>query len=835
MNAQAYSMSGRSHYQLRDNRFHASYLGLKDSEYRPISVTTEIVDTDWDEDELLSEIEEDEDANSPRVSLNSTSQQSATTVSSYDEAQTPRSSRTREAYPYDFSSSRPVEGPRGPHLFRSSVNSLEYQEILSLSPITPKTARPYDAEFRQPFVLDALPRSRSTPSQFTDEELDPINLAMWSPQKVAQWMLNAGIEPLFAEKFVLNDINGAILITLKFEDLRELDIQSFGVRTKIWEEIHSLRNPKKAEPRPETPIEDEESREVRRERRRMEKERQEQGGHQERSESCPRSRSVKRNHNRRNQLREDVISPLESVSIVGIEQMIPEPHHCSKGENCKTYKKRQRMIEAFKQDHPFVDMDKGGIILVAGDPGNPETAPALNRPSSTEALRPMSDAVPSVVASSDVLGTGMAPLQYLQEAALRNLQTRDPQDNVRQFLNFQHQDKGASTEEVPPTPPFELYPGRAPHGGLRALPKLSIPGQRQAVQRQPQQLRPSNLQQEFVPYAMERVEAKSPDLTTPTAPYRFGTPFSDMDIPVTAVPLGPVARDASQSVPPDMGYRAAPLSRSRASHRPSLQIMAPVEEDVCTPTNPMQGQGSSITPRRRPSLSPKSYSPIKQSSPPRIPSRPQHTLQAPPRPHYPWSQPQQLAATGTGVAAATVKDAEGISYQGPVKKRKTRMLRHEWHDQYAVLKGTRLALHKDATDRDRTLEYIDIDDYAIACSSLSTTSKLNAAFKAMSITRGGHKKSSSTASTDDIAAFSFQLIPQEPEGSKRRLRKRESQSISGPLTGPLDGAFNATGKTHHFAVRSRDERIDWMRELMLAKALKQKGEGFEVSVNGNMI
>ncbi len=45
----------------------------------------------------------------------------------------------------------------------------------------------------------------------------------------------------------------------------------------------------------------------------------------------------------------------------------------------------------------------------------------------------------------------------------------------------------------------------------------------------------------------------------------------------------------------------------------------------------------------------------------------------------------------------------------------------------------------------------------------------------------------------------------------------------------------ARGKTHHFAVKSRDDRIDWMRELMLAKALKQKGEGAEVSVNGNMI
>jgi hypothetical protein len=40
------------------------------------------------------------------------------------------------------------------------------------------------------------------------------------------------------------------------------------------------------------------------------------------------------------------------------------------------------------------------------------------------------------------------------------------------------------------------------------------------------------------------------------------------------------------------------------------------------------------------------------------------------------------------------------------------------------------------------------------------------------------------------------------------------------------------GKVHHFAVKGRDERIDWMRELMLAKALKAKSDGYEVNVNG---
>jgi len=160
-----------------------------------------------------------------------------------------------------------------------------------------------------------------------------------------------------------------------------------------------------------------------------------------------------------------------------------------------------------------------------------------------------------------------------------------------------------------------------------------------------------------------------------------------------------------------------------------------------------------------------------------------------------------------------------------MKKRKTRLLRHEWQDGYFTLRGTRLNMHKDVTEVGRTLEYVDVDDYAIACSSLASTSKLSAAFKAMRVSHNREK-------SDPIASFCFQLIPQEKE-SGTRLRKRDS-SLHPSNRSPSEGV-NGTGKTHHFAVKNRDDRIDWMRELMLAKALKQKGDGFEISVNGNMI
>lgn len=356
---------------------------------------------------------------------------------------------------------------------------------------------------------------------------------------------------------------------------------------------------------------------------------------------------------------------------------------------------------------------------------------------------------------------------------------------------------------------------------------------------------------------MDKADPRSPDLETPRNPYRFGTPFSEIDVPVTAVPLGPVSRDASQSVPPDMSYRAAPghnsmapapqppRSQSRASYRrPSFPILPAVNEHKAA-------RVSSRTPSPQESSPPPMQAAAAASRAVR-PAQQQLQPQAPPRGIYPWSLPERhhhrddVARNATAAVAASsatsllmsgvtrsataspaptaASSTGGVSFQGPMKKRKTRLLRHEWQDGYFTLKGTRLNMHKDMAAVDRTLEYVDIDDYAIACSSLASTSKLSAAFKAVSISHNREK-------SDPVAAFSFQLIPQDKNTA--RLRKRES-SMSNASGASADGV-NGTGKTHHFAVKNRDDRIDWMREMMLAKALKQKGDGFEISVNGNMI
>jgi len=750
----------------------------------------------------------------------------------------------------------------------SSAQSIELQHALSLSPVTPKDPHMMDLHLQHVHHTPLPKRRRDTgPFQFTDEELDTATLATWTPEMVAQWMLNAGVELSASERFVENDINGAIVITLKSEDLKELSISSFGVRARIWEEIHKMRNLQPPEPMPETPIEDVPDKKVKRELRRKES-------------GCGGSRRqrprVKVN---------DIVSPLESVSIVGIEQVLPKPHNCSKGEACAKWKRNQRLMEAFKKDHPF--MHDNGIIMVAGDPGNPETAEGLVP--NDEAFRPMSDAVPSVVASSDIMGPGtLPPLQYLQEAALRNLQSRDPQENVRQFLDFQRPHLNASSE-VPPTPPFEIFPNgnQQPHAGLRSLPKLAIPSQpattaAATARREPQSAQPRSARPISQVIPSFRELSPSEDEATPTAPYRFGTPFSEMDVPITVTELPPVSRDFSQSVPPDMNYRhnpAPPRSMSRNTiRRPSFPVMPALDENsILTPTNQVPKRSFSQRAGQRP-------------------------LQAPPRVQYPWTQaerptlemavppiPGQAAApavaTATDTAASTASSSTttgsvkavniggrlspisdkpqvdmtgggAISYQGLMRKRKTKMLRHEWHEHFFTLRGTRLTMHKDAaasSSMNKTLEYIDIDDYAIACGGAASGGKLGAAFKAMHIRRG----SDEAKLKGDVAAFSFQLIPQDAKGGVK-LRKRESMlpaslatvaaaaaaatSASAAAGGakdalppPIEGAANGTGKTHHFAVKGRDERIDWMRELMLAKARKQKGEGFEVSVNGNMI
>jgi len=150
---------------------------------------------------------------------------------------------------------------------------------------------------------------------------------------------------------------------------------------------------------------------------------------------------------------------------------------------------------------------------------------------------------------------------------------------------------------------------------------------------------------------------------------------------------------------------------------------------------------------------------------------------------------------------------DGVSHTGWMRKQRTKLLHHEWEDHHCRLTGTQLTMHPNELPSSSALNTIDVDDYAVACSSIASD-RLSAKLKALKLTSGS-KENNSTA-------FSFQLVPTGPDGRATRQ-------------------VTANGKTHHFAVKTRDERIDWMRELMLAKALKAKGDGYEVNFNGNAV
>ena len=563
-------------------------------------------------------------------------------------------------------------------------------------------------------------------------------------------MRKAGFEESLIENFRKNDISGGLLQHLQFGDLKELGISSFGQRHMLWDEIRALRgnlsgpaSPVEGCRSPMSPL--------------LSPGAEEEVGDEEADIACStvanadeektKEQKLHRRRGRRALRSGDVVSPAESASIVAIEQLLPTPHHCSKGEDCPKWRKYKRRMDRIAKEFPL----------------EMEQIEEANAGASEITLRAVSDVNPSIVASSDLLG-GSRPALRLDADLLRSVKDRDPQENVRQFLNFQHM--ADSPPEIT-TPPYEMFPPlsppehtQAPHSNLRSLPKLQIPAQ-------------AKDQSIYDPDRTIVQPHRSPVTAIQDNIYRFASPASAMDMPVTAIPTGPIERDFSNSVPPDMRYGAEPISRSssRLSYRP--QLVSPVDRPHST--QPIE-RSASLSQRR----------------------------------HHPGFGLAVLQERGD---LSPIDDADDKTptldshrHAGWMKKRKTKMLRHEWHENHFRLKGTTLAMHRDSKCLD-ALEYIDVDEYAVACSSIASK-KVNTAFKALKLGGTSNKKK---ASETDGTAFTFQLIP-----------AAEKKGILGA----------AGSKTHHFAVKNRDERIDWMRELMLAKALKEKGEGVEINVNG---
>ena len=626
-----------------------------------------------------------------------------------------------------------VEGPVGPHLFRMSQETSRDVDIyLTLSP--PASPEEYRAPPPQ--------KKHKALENYSEPPRTSIPLRTWTPQQVAEWMYSTGFDRPICDTFFINDISGITLIDLQYDDLKELGITSFGQRHRLWTEIKTLKDSKLPAPgeepffsqpdiprnvaveetvirkcsTPETPVE----------------------------ETMSPTTGRRRGRNRHG----DIISPAESASIVAIEQLLPKPHKCSKGENCSKWQKQQRKLARIATEFP---LEVAQIQEAKGSPVESGVGQSI-----------VASIGPSIIASSDLFGP-QKPKVKLEEDNLRGIQARDPQESVRQFLNFQHL---SEKPDDPMTPPYEMFPplsppkAQLPHANLRLLPKLMIPDEDHSPQT----------------FSSNRTAMPARNATPLTALnmnqramvhdiYRLGSPASEMDVPVTAVPIGPIERDFSSSVPPDMRYGGGEIlsrSSSRLGHRPPVPSFSQPFSPIRRSTSHAGGRG-------------------KQAS------------------VVVHAVPEEVEGAPTEIADDVTPTAEkapgfdGPQHQGWMKKRRTRMLRHEWNEHHFRLKGNQLAMHSDDQAID-ALDYIDVDDYAVAISTGGAGSKLNSAFKRLHL-NGGKGKGL------DPGAFAFQLTP----AAERK--------------GVLHAA---TAKTHHFAVKTQNERIDWMRELMLARAKRQK-------------
>lgn len=687
--------------------------------------STDFYDTEF-------EMDDPETQSPPRGSFESLGRDSDSTLST-TELPSPESYGNDDSF--DFQPRKEtIQGPKGPHLFRDSISSSMY---------TPSSAE-IDLYFLKSPALP--PKTGGTAGYWTPNTPDSArfmqqdvlsktagDVQYWEPSQIAHWLFVSGFDESVIETFVANDITGSVLLSLQGEDLKEIGITSFGKRHELLNCIQNLRRATQSEK--SSPCK-----------------------HDGCSASPKSPRSPKKRPYRYN-VSAGQATNRDPVSIIGIEEVVPEPHHCPKGADCPKYQSVKRQMELLAAEHPGVILKPGTSIIVRNQ-GYPDSAGSLLQPDQLS-----SNARPSVVASSDVLGPYTAP-ETLSEETLNKVERVDPQESVRQFLNYQHVELRA------PTPPEEPTSGHQPTSHMDS----NLDSNRRSLRAGESER--SAAQRTLTPAVIQEYGPSS-NAKPPTGCYRLGTPFSDFDVPVTGIPAGPVPRETSQSVPPSMQYG----NIYQSYRNPTMRSMSTRPEPL-VPLRPLHSAGFPAGQRLRPVETPEDL-------------------------HRGHRAQRQRSNSSTS-------DPE-ITKSGWMKKRKNAgFLRHEWHDAHFTLKGTNLAMHKDeinALVSSRALENIDIDDYAVACSSLASSSKLTAALK-RAVLRSGNNLGHGS----DNTAFAFSLVPSGKENERKALFSKDNT------------------KSHHFAVKSRDERIDWMRELMLAKALKKgKDNGDKMLVNGNAI
>lgn len=89
-----------------------------------------------------------------------------------------------------------------------------------------------------------VPTSRNTSSHTQVSRITPTKeeILSWSAQEVTNYFLSRGYDESLASRFHAHGITGIILIEMSIEHLKEIEINSFGIRFEIDKEISRLRS-----------------------------------------------------------------------------------------------------------------------------------------------------------------------------------------------------------------------------------------------------------------------------------------------------------------------------------------------------------------------------------------------------------------------------------------------------------------------------------------------------------------------------------------------------------------------------------------------------------------
>ena len=140
------------------------------------------------------------------------------------------------------------------------------------------------------------------------------------------------------------------------------------------------------------------------------------------------------------------------------------------------------------------------------------------------------------------------------------------------------------------------------------------------------------------------------------------------------------------------------------------------------------------------------------------------------------------------------------------------------------LTATHMTLHATARLEEKPIDTINMDEYEVQCTSSTGGNKITKTFRGFRSSSGSKGSNSSVGSIDE-SAFNFELVPTAKalEAYQINLKKeKEDATLKAAIEGkPVNISREDQVKllkSFQFAVKTRDERIEWMRQLMMACA-----------------